>query len=332
MKILILGGTVFLGRHLVNALLDKGHEVSLFNRGLTAPDFPAQYPQVECIRGDRDGKGLAQLKGRQWDAVIDTSAYVPRIIQQSLQALLGNVAHYVFISSISVHSDFSALGVTESSPKIVLEDPSTESVGEFYGGLKALCEDAVRSVYGEQSLIIRPGLIVGPFDPTDRFSYWPERIARGGQVLVPGSPDAPFQAIDARDLAEWIVMSLENSLSGTFNVTGPLQPMNMGELFETCRKTLNGSAELIWPGNDFLLANNVGAWIEMPFWIGDMDMAGLLQCDCSKAIGAGLQCRPMASTITDTYAWIAGRGTDYEWKAGLTESRERELLDRFKEK
>ncbi len=326
MKILILGGTVFLGRHLVDAALASGHELTLFNRGQSDPGFASQFPQVECLRGDRDGDELAQLKDRQWDAVIDTSAYVPRILRQSLDLLVGNVSHYVFISSISVHADFSAPGVHEASSTIVLEDPSTEEVGQFYGGLKALCEQAVEEAFGVNSLIVRPGLIVGPHDPTDRFTYWPHRIAKGGEVLVPASPDEPFQAIDARDLSEWIIKSVESSLGGTYNVTGPKEPMTMGELFETCKNTLNKDAQLTWVATDFLLNQGVGTWVEMPFWIGDMDMAGLLQCDCSKANAEGLHCRPLAETIADTQTWSRQRPSDYEWKAGLSESREQALL------
>jgi 2'-hydroxyisoflavone reductase len=331
MKILILGGTAFLGRHLVNAALECGHELTLFNRGQTDPDFPSQYPQVNCLQGDRDSDDLNVLKGQEWDAVIDTSAYVPRVLRQSLECLVGRVKQYVFISTISVYSDFSVSGVNETSPTIVLDDPLTEEVGRFYGGLKALCEEAVLDVFGPQSLIVRPGLIVGPHDPTDRFTYWPHRIAKGGEVLVPDRPNKPFQAIDARDLAKWIIESLESGLSGNFNLTGPAQPTTMGALFETCQNTLNQNAKLTWVDNDFLLANEVGTWIEMPFWIGGMDMEGLLQCDCTKANATGLHCRPLAETIRDTYVWSSGRAADYEWKAGLSESREQEILEKFKQ-
>ncbi|MEW6402172.1 MAG: NAD-dependent epimerase/dehydratase family protein, partial [Chloroflexota bacterium] len=206
MKILIIGGTRFLGRHLVNSARARGHEVTLFNRGQTNPDL---FRRVEKIWGDRE-KDLDQLKGRNWDAVIDTCGYVPRVVRMSAEALKESVENYVFISSLSIYPDFRKRGLNETDPVAKLQDESVEEVtGETYGPLKALCERVVQDVFGIDSLVIRPGLIVGPHDPTDRFTYWPVRVARGGDVLAPDGPDAFTQFIDARDLADFIVELLQ---------------------------------------------------------------------------------------------------------------------------
>ena len=230
MKILIIGGTRFLGRHLVNSARARRHEVTLFNRGKTNPNL---FWQVEKIQGDRE-KDLDQLTGRNWDAVIDTCGYFPRIVRMSAEALKGKVENYVFISSISVYSAFSKIGINESDPVGKIEDETMEEItGESYGPLKALCEKAVQEVFGMDSLVIRPGLIVGPHDPTDRFTYWPVRVARGGSILAPEKPDLPIQIIDARDLADFIIKLIEQNVSGVFNATGPDHALTLGSMLDT---------------------------------------------------------------------------------------------------
>src|ERR1051325_6256679 len=232
MKILILGGTVFLGRHLVEAALARGHEVTLFNRG----NNPHLFPEVEKLRGDRDG-GLDVLRGRRWDVVIDTSGFVPRIVRASAELLADTVELYVFISSLSVIADTRVPGADESAPVGTLDDPTIEdATGKAYGPLKALCEQAVEQVMPGRALNIRPGLIVGPHDPTGRFTYWPVRVARGGEVLAPGRPARQIQLVDVRDLAGWIIRLAEAGTSGLFNATGPDKVLTMEELLEECRR------------------------------------------------------------------------------------------------
>jgi 2'-hydroxyisoflavone reductase len=324
MKLLILGGTVFLGRHLVDAALVRGHEVTLFNRGQHNAGL---YPEVEQLRGDRDG-GLDALRGRRWDAAIDTSGYVPRVVRASAELLAGAVDRYVFISSISVYPHFHTLGLDETAPVGTLEDPTVEEVtGETYGPLKALCEQAVEAALPGRALVIRPGLIVGPHDPTDRFTYWPVRVARGGEVLAPGRPDRHTQFVDARDLAEWTVRMVEDGQIGTFNATGPAEPLAFGALLDACR-ALGGDARITWVDEAFLAEQEVGPWIELPLWIpeSDLDTLGFSDVSIAKAREAGLSFRPLEGTLRDTLAWAAGLPANRAWRAGLKLEREAELL------
>src|SRR5688572_1665834 len=272
MKILIIGGTRFLGRHLVSSARARGHEVTLFNRGQSNPDL---FPNVEKIIGDRE-KDLAQLAGQTWDAVIDTCGYFPRIVRMSAEALKDSVENYVFISSISVYADFSKAGVNESDQVGKIEDETIEQITETsYGPLKALCEQAVQEAFGVSSLIVRPGLIVGPHDPTDRFTYWPVRVARGGQVLAPDRPEAPTQVIDARDLSDFIVELIQDNVSGVFNATGPAHELTMGGMLDTCKQMSRSDANLKWASLEFLKQNNVQPWSDMPAWVPDSgDEAG----------------------------------------------------------
>ena len=246
MKILLIGGTRFLGRHPVTSARARGHEITLFNRGKTNPDL---FSRVKTIRGDRE-KDLDQLSG-QWDAVIDTCGYVPRVVNLSAEALKERVQQYVFISSISVYSDFSKIGINESSDLGTLSDESVEEItGETYGPLKVLCEKAVQEVFGARALIVRPGLIVGPHDSTDRFTYWPVRINQGGDILTPERPDVLTQFIDARDLADFTIRLIEQNVSGVFNATG--NPMTLNTLFETCKRVSKSNATFKWAPVDFL--------------------------------------------------------------------------------
>jgi 2'-hydroxyisoflavone reductase len=325
MKILIIGGTVFLGRHLVDAALARGHTVTLFNRGQHNPEL---YPEVEKLRGDRDG-GLDALRDRQWDVVIDTCGYVPRVVRASANLLAGAVERYAFISSISVYPQFPEPGMDESAPVGTLADPSIEKVtGESYGPLKALCEQAVEAALSGRTLVIRPGLIVGPHDPTDRFTYWPHRVSRGGEVLAPGRPDRHVQVIDVRDLAEWTIAMVEGRQTGVFNATGPATPLLFDDVLEVSRTVSGADARITWVSEAFLAEREVGPWIELPLWIpeSDPDTRGFSDVSVARAIEAGLRFRPLADTVRDTLAWVAERPEGHTWRAGLAAEREAELL------
>jgi 2'-hydroxyisoflavone reductase len=325
MRLLILGGTVFLGRHLVHLATSAGHRVTTFTRG----EHPAPLPEgVEQLRGNRDSD-LSALYGRQWDAVIDTSGYFPREIVASMEVLAGAVGHYTFISSISAYADFAPIGLTEEAPLATLADPTVEQItGETYGGLKALCEQAVVAAMPGRALVIRPGLIVGPYDPSDRFTYWPHRLAAGGAVLAPGRPERAVQFIDARDLATWALSLAERQVTGVYHATGPAAPLAFGRLLEACQEAGAADARITWVADAFLEARGVEPWSELPLWIPESDAshAGFEQVDCSRALGAGLSFRPLEETVRDTLAWAATRPADRAWRAGLTREREAELL------
>jgi 2'-hydroxyisoflavone reductase len=331
-RLLVLGGTKFVGRAAVEAALERGHEVTLFNRGETNPEL---FPEAEKLRGERDGD-LSALGGREWDAVIDPSGYVPRVVRASAELLRDSVGHYVFVSSISVYDELGEPGFDESGRTVTLEDPTTEdylTVGPVntYGGLKALCEEVVREVFPAAHANVRPGLIVGPHDPTGRFTYWPLRLAGGGDVLAPGDPARQVQFIDVRDLAEWIVQVAEEPTVGTFNATGPEPAVTMGELLETCNEVGGAKAELVWIDEPFLLEQEVGAWMELPLWVSGAD-TWFLQADVSRAVAAGLRFRPVEETVRDTLAWARQAGAALVTpgqigSAGLDPQREAELLE-----
>lgn len=328
MKILIIGGTRFLGRHLVNSARARGHEVTLFNRGKTNPDL---FRKVKTIKGDRE-KDLNQLQG-QWDAVIDTCGYVPRIVKLSANMLKLKTEKYVFISSISVYANFAKIGINESDPVAKLEDETIEEItGETYGALKALCEKEVQNILGIDSLIIRPGLIVGPHDPTDRFTYWVKRVAQGGEILAPDKPEALTQLIDVRDLADFILTLIENDVSGVFNATGPDTPLSFGLLLDTCKLVSGSDAKFKWANLDFIVQNNIAPWSDLPAYLPDVgEDAGFAKVDISKAINAGLKFSALENTVKDTLTWINELPNDYEMKAGLKPEREKELLERLSE-
>lgn len=327
MRLLILGGTVFVGRALTDAALAAGHDVQHVNRGRTQPPDP----RVQTLHADRaDPAALREaLSGHtDWDAVIDTSGYLPQVVRESVQALRGRTRRYCFISTISVYASFSTGGFDEDAPVLPTPDPLPGKLEmELYGALKAGCEEVVRAGFGEGSLVIRPGLIVGPHDPTDRFTYWPMRFLRGGTVLAPGRPQRPVQLIDVRDLADWTVSALERDLAGTFNATGPASPLTMGELLATARVVAESEAELEWVPDEFLVAKGAGAWKELPLWIPEADpMAGLMGASNARALRAGLRFRPLDVTLQATLEWARTRPADHAWKAGLTPEREAELL------
>jgi len=327
LRILVLGGTVFLGYHIVNSALEYGHDVTIFTRGKSNPSL---FPNVKELYGDRDGN-LEALKGGKWDAVIDTSGYVPRIVRESAEILADLVDHYTFISSISVYKDFSRPGVNEKSPvKELKKDKSSEDVGKYYGELKALCEQTIESIMPGKALHIRSGLIVGPLDPTDRFTYWPIRINQGADVLAPGNPDNQVQFIDVRDLADWIIKMVEAKQTGTYNATGPDYLLTMKEFLEQCKDVTKSNANITWVSEDFLLNREVQPWIEMPLWISaqgeNATVANLLSVNIDKVIAAGLKFRPLSETIKDTISWDSTRSANQKRNAGMTKEKEDKLL------
>lgn len=321
MNILILGGTIFLGRHLVEAALARNHTVTLFNRGQHNPDL---FPHVERLYGDRNGN-LEALAGRRWDAVIDTSGYVPRLVTDTARLLSESVDLYIFISSISVYKSFSIPEQDETAPVSTLDDETVETIsGETYGALKALCEQAAERAMPYRVLNIRPGLIVGPNDPTDRFTYWTYRIAQGGEVLLPDRPDLPVQFIDVRDLADWTILMVENRATGTFNATGPDYSLTIDRLFHTCKQVSSSDATGTYVAPGFLLDHQVQPWIELPLWVPGED--ALSQISIQKARSAGLQFRPLEETVAATLEWLITRPADYSWRAGLTPDKEQAVL------
>lgn len=325
MHLLLLGGTIFLGRHLVEAALARGHTVTLFNRGKRNPQL---FPEVEKLRGDREtSEGLAALSGRRFDAAIDTCGYLPRVVRASAELLADQVDHYTFISSISVYASYAKIGITEEEPSGILAEPTEEITGESYGPLKALCEQAAEAALPGRTLNIRPGLIVGPHDPTDRFTYWPVRVARGGPMLAPERPGYLVQVIDVRDLAEWTIRMVEQRQVGIYNATGPDYALSIGDLLETCAAVSGSSATLAWAPAELLAAQGITPWSELPLWLPEeLASAGFSTVDCARAIGQGLSFRPIAETVRDTLAWAATRPADHEWRAGLSAEKEATAL------
>lgn len=291
--------------------------MTTFTRGQTNADL---FRDAEMLYGDRDGSDLEVLRGREWDAVIDTCGYYPRVVEQSVSLLRDTVPFYAFISSVSAYGDLPE-PPTEDTPTADLPPEATESL-DFYGALKAECERVVQRTYGEAAAIVRPGLIVGAHDPTGRFTYWPHRIARGGDVLAPGPRDNRVQWIDGRDLGAFLVTLAENRNGGTFNAVTP--PSSMQSMLETIREALNPEARLVWVDRDFLLEREVGEWMELPLWVVADEMAGLLQADSSRAIAAGLTFHPLEDTARD-----ALNDAELTDAAGLKPEREAELLDEW---
>ena len=315
MKLLILGGTKFLGRAIVDAALGHGHDPTLFNRGVTNPDL---FPDVETVIGDRSGD-LSGLSGRDWDAVVDVAAYMPADVRRAVDALRDRVWSYTFVSSVSVYADHSVPQVEGAAVLELAPGEEGDSSPETYGARKAAGERVVEEAFEDRAFIVRPGLIVGPHDPTGRFTYWPHRIARGGEVLAPGSPDGPVQFVDVRDLGEWIVFGTESGVSGVFNATG--ETMTFDALLDECRRVTGSDARLTWVPSDRLLAAGAEEWMGIPLWIASPGWEAANRVVVSKAMAAGLTFRPLAETIKGTLAESAPvEGV------GLTPEREWELL------
>ncbi|MFC2079352.1 NAD-dependent epimerase/dehydratase family protein [Candidatus Bipolaricaulota bacterium] len=302
MHLLIIGGPVFLGRAVVECALGLGHEVTLFNRGKSNSGL---FPEIEQLHGDRDG-GLDPLIDKTFDACLDTCGYFPRIVKASTQLLKDSVDLYAFVSSVSVYAEPSPEGTDETGSLATIEDPSIEEITEeSYGPLKALCEAEVSGVFGDRALLVRPGLIVGPHDPSDRFTYWPWRAAHGGQMLAPGRPERPIQFVDVRDLAAWIVRMLELGESGAYNTASTPGDHTMEGLLQTCCSVSNKDTELVWTDDAFLNKHEVGAWIELPLWIPEDEpiARGFFDFRADCAISHGLESRPIAETVRATMDW-----------------------------
>ena len=318
MRILILGGTKFLGRAAAESALASGHEVTLANRGATNPEL---FPEAERIQVDlRDD--LSALAGRTWDAAIDLDpTQMPRLARRRAEALRDAVDHYVFVSTISVYAAV-AEPMDESAQLIEPPDPEPEEFDiEQYGGLKTGSERAVLDVFGERTTIVRPGLIVGPHDPTERFTYWPRRLAEGGDVLAPGDPSSPLQFVDARDLGAWLVHVAETRGTGIFNATGPT--IALGETLESIRAAIGSEARLVWTDEQRVLDAGVEPWMELPLWLPGTESDGMMRVDCSRAVAAGLVFRALEETARDTLAW--SREVD-EQRPTLSREKEREIL------
>jgi 2'-hydroxyisoflavone reductase len=330
MRLLVLGGTRFVGRAFVEEALAAGHEITLFNRGETRPEL---FPDVEKIRGDRTAslEPLTTL-GRTWDGVFDPSCYVPRVARMSAGALRDVASHYTFISSLSVYDDLSTTGQDERGRLGALDDATTEDVtDESYGPLKVLAEREVHGAYGDRALILRPGYICGPYDSVWRMPYWLDRVARGGEVLAPESPDAPIQLIDARDIARFALALAARSEGGVFNLCAPQEPYRIGRLLEIAAETVGArDVRFTWASADFLLENGLDGWEAFPWWVPPQEIA-FSRFDASRALAAGLDIRPIEDSFRDCWAWMRS-GEDLPVRAdeGLEPEREAELLDAWR--
>jgi 2'-hydroxyisoflavone reductase len=334
LRLLILGGTGFIGPYQVRYAVERGHQVTVFNRGRRQSDLPES---VEHLQGDRNND-LEALKGREWDVVIDNPTTIPVWVRDSASLLRDHAEHYIFISTISVYSDFARPGMDETSPlaRYTGEDPMAETIesffanpGPLYGPLKALSEQEAERWFPGRTTVIRPGLIVGPEDPTDRFTYWPVRVSRGGEVLAPGTPSDPVQVIDARDLSEWTIRMAEQRAAGIYNATGPARTMGIGELLGAMEPLAREPVGFTWVPAEFLASQQVRPWADMPAWVpADGDSPGLLQVSVQRALEQGLTYRPIGETARDTLAWFRTLPAERQaqLRAGLSPEREAEVL------
>jgi 2'-hydroxyisoflavone reductase len=334
MKLLVLGGTRFLGRHVVEAALARADDVTIFTRGRQ----PVPWNNVTALVGDRDPRiapGLAALEAGTWDAVIDCSGYVPRVVEASARLLASRVRRYLFVSSMSVYAKTDRPGLDERTPLIVLEDPQTEQVMEHYGGLKAACEAAVDRIFGSRATQVRPGLIVGPYDGSDRFGYWVARFVnpqllgdRPVRAVVPAPPERPLQFVDARDLAAWMVDFAAADVAGTYNACSPAWQFRMSGLVKALAASGSAPPRPAWTDEDRLLAHEVVPWVGLPLWLPstEADSAGFMTMDCTRAAQTGLAIRPLADTIRDTAQWLAARDNGAAWEHVLSADAERSLL------
>jgi len=337
-RLLLIGGTRFLGRHVAAAALARGHHVTLFHRGRTQPGL---FPECERILGDRE-TDLERLDGRSWDAVVDTCGFVPRVVGETTRRLAGRIGHYTFVSSISVYADPVPVGADESAPLAELADPAVETItGATYGGLKALCERAADEALPGRALHVRAGLLVGPWDYTDRFSYWVRRFAAGGDVVVPDAPAQPVQWIDARDAAGWIVRAAESGVTGPVNLTGPRTPETLRGFLDRVEQGVGDPAarapvRRVPVAPEFLAARGVQPWMELPIWAPDAE--GFLSISIRRALELGLELRPLADTVRDTREWLEGEGRDAKPSipaslgapASLSREKESELLEAWR--
>jgi 2'-hydroxyisoflavone reductase len=330
LRVLMLGGTGFIGPHTIAALSRAGHQITLFNND---KESAKKFPELKSLFGDRDGK-IEALSGRDWDVVIDNSGYVTRHVKLTADALKDRVGHYIFISSISAYADLAKSGIDEDYPLATLKDPNVENVtNETYGGLKAACESVVRAVYGSRCAIIRPTYIVGPGDPTDRFTYWPARVSRGGEMLAPGTSRDPVQFIDVRDLAEFIAACAQHRHAGNYNVCNPPRRVRMGQLLDSSRKITKANTKVVWVDAKFIEDQKFEG-NEIPIWSPtDGESAGAALVESTRAVSKGLKFRPLNVTVSDTLAWHATRPAEQREKlrAGLTIDQERALLEKWRQ-
>ena len=316
----MIGGTRFVGRAFVEQAVRHGHEVAVFHRSVSEPE---DFPSVEHLHGDRDGQ-LGVLQGRSWDAVLDTCAYTPRAVREASAALQDVAGHYTLVSTLSVHPDDMPAGSTERADTYRPPFPQTEMVtAETYGPLKVACEHAAKRAFGNRCLIIRPGYIVGPHDPSDRFTFYLRRAAGGGEMAAPGPPDAPLQVIDVRDLAAFMLGRIEAADGGVFGVVGPSEPIVMRDVLETARDMAAADTTFTWVSEEFLDAVGDQAQEWFPMW--EPQFPGAHTYNAAKAVAAGLRCRPFAETVADTLAWDRQRGQP-DLRTGLRAEMERELL------
>ena len=326
LRVLILGGTGFIGPHFVTALTAAGHRVTLFNRGRRKHD---PMPQVELLIGDRNGQ-VDALKGRDWDVAIDDSGYTPRQVRLSAELLQGHIQQYVFISTISAYADLATPNIDESYRLAQLRDPSVEQINDdTYGGLKASCEEVVEGIYGANATVVRPTFIVGPGDTSDRFTYWPVRVARGGPMLAPGMPTDPIQFIDVRDLADFIRLTAEQRLTGRYNLCNPPRSVSIGMLLDVSKRMTHADTRFVWASAEFLEGEHLIDSGEIPIWVPlTSENAGAALISSKRAVASGLKFRSLEVTVRDTLAWNAQRpATQRETlRAGLSPEREAELL------
>ena len=340
MKVLVLGGTGFFGPHLVNSLLGSKHDVTLFNRGKTQPGL---FPDLEKLHGDRDPRkepGIKALEGRQWDVCVDNSGYVPRIVSASAELLAKQgLKQYVFISSISAYAEAAMEkgNVDETAPVATMDDPTVEEMGaqfQNYGPLKALSEQAAEKAMPGKTTNIRPGLIVGPGDPTDRYTYWPVRVDKGGEILAPNAPEVGVQYIDVRDLAEWTVKMIEDGHVGIYNAVGPKHKLTWPAFLYGCKAATTSDARFTWVDEPFLLEQGVGPWMELPLWIPSEGKTDAQRTSNDKAVAVGLTFRPSGVTALDTIKWFKEKwpkGRE-KWRAGLKPEKEQQVLKAWHEK
>jgi len=323
MNLLVLGGTQFVGRHIVETALHGGCQVTLFHRGRTNPGL---FPGTEELLGDRDG-GLGALGDRRWDSVIDVNGYLPRLVRDSARYLKSRVERYVYVSTLSVLGNPALPNQNESAALAKPPDASVEEITkDTYGGLKAACETAVQSEVPGRTLIVRPGYIVGPWDHTGRFNYWLRRFSEGGEMLVPGDPAGPLQFIDVRDLAAFVVKMTQSKATGIYHAVGPPEPFSWGGLFDECRAITHSDTRVTWIDEEILESLGVQP-TELPMWVGS-GARGIMSADARKALEAGLKLRPVSETVRDVLNWDVRHGRR---DVGLTAARERELLEARKE-
>lgn len=330
LKVLILGGTGISGPHLVRELRAAGHQLTLLNRGKRAPGL---FKDVETLIGDRNST-LDVLKGRDWDVVVDNSGYFPRQLQTSTSLLKDHTQHYIYVSSISAYADLTPPGIDEDYKLAELKEPdATEITNDNYGGLKAVCESIVERTFGTRQAVVRPSYIVGPGDSSDRFTYWPVRVARGGEVLAPGSANDTVQFIDARDMADFMRACVERKISGRYNLCNPPGAVTMGALLETSKRVSKSNATFTWASQTFIEQQKLVENGEIPIWAPPIGKeAGATLVSSARAVAQGLRFRDLETTVKDTLAWHEQRPADQKAKlrAGLTAEREAALLKQLK--